>query len=212
MLCASKEYISDPTMAEAVAAWRAVELACRLDLQGIMLKGDSLDIVQALRKIGSCWILYGQVVNETKMLGHHQVWEVNHVRSVTKKRASAIWFSASHLNVDTSYYFKIQNKLVSQDNNPNSKFCPTHSNFHSIAPSPAKTLPPLLPDRRPLPGRETVTSHEAHAWVSPDPHHVWRDPHRRARPTRDPGVGFVSPDDPLQNPPENHHDPPQIRF
>jgi hypothetical protein len=28
MLCAS-----DPTMAEAVAAWRAVELACRLDLQ-----------------------------------------------------------------------------------------------------------------------------------------------------------------------------------
>jgi hypothetical protein len=30
MLCASKEYIPDPTMAEVVAAWRAVELACRL--------------------------------------------------------------------------------------------------------------------------------------------------------------------------------------
>jgi hypothetical protein len=39
MLCASKDYISDPTMAEVVAAWRAVELACRLDLQGIMLEG-----------------------------------------------------------------------------------------------------------------------------------------------------------------------------
>jgi hypothetical protein len=51
MLCASKEYISDPTMAEVVAAWRAVELACRLDLQGIMLEG--------LRKNGSCWSLYG---------------------------------------------------------------------------------------------------------------------------------------------------------
>jgi hypothetical protein len=77
MLCASKEYIYDPTMAEVVAAWRAVELACRLDLQGIMLEG--------LRKNGSCWSLYGQdrqVVYETKMLGHHQVWEVNHMRRV----------------------------------------------------------------------------------------------------------------------------------
>jgi hypothetical protein len=60
-----------------------VELACRLDLQGIMLEDDSLDIVQALRKNGSCWSLYGQVVNEMKMLGHHQVWEVNQVRRVT---------------------------------------------------------------------------------------------------------------------------------
>ena len=59
MLCASKEYISNPTMAKAVAAWRAVELACRLDLHGIMLEGDSLDIVQALPKNGSCWSLYG---------------------------------------------------------------------------------------------------------------------------------------------------------
>jgi hypothetical protein len=82
MLCASKEYIYDPTMAKAVAAWRAVEVACRLDLQGIMLEGNSLDIVQALRKNGSWWSLYGQEVNETKMLGHHQVWEVNHVRRV----------------------------------------------------------------------------------------------------------------------------------
>jgi hypothetical protein len=52
MLCASKEYISDPTMVEAVAAWKA--LVCRLDLQGIMLEGDSLDIVLALRKNRSC--------------------------------------------------------------------------------------------------------------------------------------------------------------
>ncbi|KAE7998322.1 hypothetical protein FH972_002880 [Carpinus fangiana] len=53
-------------MAEVIAAWRAVELACRLDLRGIMLEG--------LRKNWSCWSLYGQdrqVVYETKMLGHH---------------------------------------------------------------------------------------------------------------------------------------------
>ena len=43
MLCASKEYIFDPIMAEVVVAWRAVELACILDLQGIMLEDDSLE-------------------------------------------------------------------------------------------------------------------------------------------------------------------------
>jgi hypothetical protein len=91
MLCASKEFISDPAMAEAVAAWRTVELACSLDLESIMLEGDSLEVVQALKKNGSCWSSYGQVVNEMKMLlEHFQVWEVNHVRRVANNAAHCL--------------------------------------------------------------------------------------------------------------------------
>jgi hypothetical protein len=49
MLSASKEYICDPAMAEG-SGWRAVELACSLDLENIMLEGDSIEVVQALKK------------------------------------------------------------------------------------------------------------------------------------------------------------------
>jgi hypothetical protein len=62
MLCTKKEHISDPTMAEAVVAWRAVNLARRLDLQSIMLEGDALEIVQALQEDKGCWsTLYATV-------------------------------------------------------------------------------------------------------------------------------------------------------
>jgi hypothetical protein len=57
MLSASKEYISDPAMAEG-SGWRAVESAWSLDLENIMLEGDSLEVVQALKENGSCWSLY----------------------------------------------------------------------------------------------------------------------------------------------------------
>jgi hypothetical protein len=58
-----------------------------------MLEGDdSLEIVQALQKNGSCGSLYGQVVNETKMLldHHDQVLEVNHVRRVANNAAHCL--------------------------------------------------------------------------------------------------------------------------
>ncbi|XP_059455066.1 uncharacterized protein LOC132185289 [Corylus avellana] len=80
MLCASKRHVYNPTMAKAIAACRAVELAVQLDLHRFISKGDALVIVQALRSDEGCWSLFGQVVNDARdMLNNHQVWEVQHV-------------------------------------------------------------------------------------------------------------------------------------
>jgi hypothetical protein len=59
MLCARKSYVSDPTMAEEISVWRAVELAVQMDLCRIILEGDALVIVQALRRDEDCWNLFG---------------------------------------------------------------------------------------------------------------------------------------------------------
>jgi ribonuclease HI len=50
MFCANKGFVQDPTMAEAQAAWEAVELTRRLNIRKIILEGDSLEIVKMLQK------------------------------------------------------------------------------------------------------------------------------------------------------------------
>ena len=50
MFCANKGRVQDPTMAEAVAVWEAIELAHRLGLRRLILEGDVLEIVQMLKK------------------------------------------------------------------------------------------------------------------------------------------------------------------
>ena len=80
MACATKEFVSNPTMAEAVGAWLVVALAKRLDLRNVLLEGDALEVVEALNKEGSCWTVYGQVVNTIKEeLRTWQGWVFQHV-------------------------------------------------------------------------------------------------------------------------------------
>ena len=80
MFCATKRYVQDPTMAEAVAAWEAMELAQRLDLRRFILEGDALEIVQMLRQEGGCGTIYGQLLNDVKeQLRRWQGWEIQHI-------------------------------------------------------------------------------------------------------------------------------------
>ncbi|XP_059450800.1 uncharacterized protein LOC132181566 [Corylus avellana] len=80
MLGTSREYVQDPSMAEAIAAREAVMLAQRLELRHIILEGDSLEIVQLLQKEEECWSTYGQAVNDTKQRLHSwQGWGIQHV-------------------------------------------------------------------------------------------------------------------------------------
>lgn len=80
MLCARTEFVSDPTIAEAIAAWRAVELAMKLGFCFITLEGDALLIVQALSGDENCWSLRGQVANDAReMLRTFQEWGIQHV-------------------------------------------------------------------------------------------------------------------------------------
>lgn len=66
MLCASKGYVTDPSLAEALATWQASDLIQRLDMRKVILEGDVLSIVQAMQKEGECWSEFGQLVNDAK--------------------------------------------------------------------------------------------------------------------------------------------------
>lgn len=54
MLCETKANVQDVTT-KALAAWKGVELSAALGLRKIIMEGDVLDIVQALRKRGGDW-------------------------------------------------------------------------------------------------------------------------------------------------------------
>jgi hypothetical protein len=42
-------FIIDPATAKALVAWKMTDLCVRLELDNIILEGDSMEVVQALR-------------------------------------------------------------------------------------------------------------------------------------------------------------------
>jgi hypothetical protein len=63
-LCTTIPFVTDPTIAEAIAAWKAVELGCELGFQRVILEGDALEIVKALRQAEPSWSRYGQLIED----------------------------------------------------------------------------------------------------------------------------------------------------
>lgn len=79
-LCSSKPYITNPTVADAFFAWKAVEFGRDLGIQNTILEGNALDIVHALRKEEQSWSRYGNLLDNSKtLLNSLQSWYVNHV-------------------------------------------------------------------------------------------------------------------------------------
>jgi hypothetical protein len=79
-LCSSKPYITNPIVADAIFAWKAVEFGKDLGIQNIILEGNALDIVHALLKEEQFWSRYGNLLNNSKtLLNSLQSWYVNHV-------------------------------------------------------------------------------------------------------------------------------------
>ena len=56
-------------MAEALATQRAVIFSRELSLFNIIVEGDCLHVIQALQRTGPCYMLFGHIIDETKMLG-----------------------------------------------------------------------------------------------------------------------------------------------
>lgn len=65
--CTTVSSIGDPTIAEAVAAWKAVELCCELGAQRVILEGDALEVVQALRHEDPSWSRYSQLITDARI-------------------------------------------------------------------------------------------------------------------------------------------------
>jgi hypothetical protein len=67
-LVASKQYIIDPTTVEALVAWKMVELCVSMDCNSVILEGDSMEVVQALRNEEVSWGRYSTLINDAKIL------------------------------------------------------------------------------------------------------------------------------------------------
>ncbi|XP_059429159.1 uncharacterized protein LOC132162969 [Corylus avellana] len=79
-LVVMRMFITDPTTAEALAAWKLADLCVRMELDNVILEGDSMEVVQALRKEECTWGYYGTLINDAKLLLQCvQEWSVCHV-------------------------------------------------------------------------------------------------------------------------------------
>lgn len=56
-------------LAEALAARRAVTFDMELSLSRVIIEGDFLRVVQALKSLGRCNTLFGRVIEESRNLG-----------------------------------------------------------------------------------------------------------------------------------------------
>ena len=78
-------------MAEALAARRAVVFAREMSLFCIIVEGDCLVVIQALRRSGLCPLLFGHIVDETKRLGSVlRSCEFQHVRREGNRLAHSL--------------------------------------------------------------------------------------------------------------------------
>lgn len=85
-MCTTVLSIMDPTLVEAVVAWKAVELCCEYGFQRVILEGDTLEIIQALRNAESSWRRYGQLLMDMRTkLNSLQFWMAHHVKSTANK-------------------------------------------------------------------------------------------------------------------------------
>jgi hypothetical protein len=69
-LSTTVQYITDPTVAEALVAWKAVRFCCDLGLPRVLFKGDSMQVISTLNKNTHCWSNFGTRIEDSKVLLH----------------------------------------------------------------------------------------------------------------------------------------------
>ena len=93
-------------MAEALAAHRAVTFAKELSIFKVVVEGDCLWVVQALKALDRCKTLYGNVIEDTYSQGVTlQHCQFQHVRRDGNKLAHTLARRAI-LSVDTDVWIK----------------------------------------------------------------------------------------------------------
>jgi ribonuclease HI len=82
---------NDPTVAEALAAWHAVNMCVAKGFHKIVLEGDSLVVVSALNNSLPTWSSLGQLIEDTKVKAKslHQV-EISHVNRAANLAAHSL--------------------------------------------------------------------------------------------------------------------------
>ena len=78
-------------LAEALAARRAVTFDMELSLSRVIIEGDFLRVVQALKSLGRCNTLFRHVIEEARSLGEFfQQYQFQHVHRDGNRLAYAL--------------------------------------------------------------------------------------------------------------------------
>lgn len=73
-------YVQDPDAAETIALWKAILFCLDRGFQSVILEGDSLHVVEALRQEGRSWQRFGQLIEDSRLMLHSlSSFEVCHV-------------------------------------------------------------------------------------------------------------------------------------
>jgi hypothetical protein len=108
-----KQWILSPmftelNISEAMAMLRAVILCHELGFSSVILEGDALQIVQAIRKDGRCWSQYLHLIKEAGgVLSCLHIWKVNHVRRHLNDTANRLAKEAIFLSMEQGLVEKV---------------------------------------------------------------------------------------------------------
>ncbi|KAF5464563.1 hypothetical protein F2P56_014634 [Juglans regia] len=81
-VCDVKQNVHDPTLAESLALWRALEISFELSFSfsELMFEGDAVDIIQRINKVGEDQSWMGYIINDIKQVLHQKEgWSVCYV-------------------------------------------------------------------------------------------------------------------------------------
>ncbi|XP_059436112.1 uncharacterized protein LOC132169039 [Corylus avellana] len=88
VFCASRPLVIDPTVAEDIVAWKATDVCMLMGFSKVILEGDSIEVVKALKGDDWCWNRYGSLINDAKStLNSLQDWHVCHTKRLANSTA-----------------------------------------------------------------------------------------------------------------------------
>ncbi|GLT61043.1 hypothetical protein SLA2020_337780 [Shorea laevis] len=74
-------FLTEPVVAEAIAALQAAEFSRDLGLPSIILEGDSLQVVKAVAATSPNWSRHGQIIEDIKIvLQGLGSWQICHTK------------------------------------------------------------------------------------------------------------------------------------
>lgn len=118
-MCTTVPFITDPAIAEAMGVWKAAVLCCELRIQRAIFEGDSLEVVQALRREEPSWCHYGQLIADTRAKLHSlQYWSPVHVNREANEVSHCLAKAAFSQSLDCiwhgDYLVFIQNLVLAE--------------------------------------------------------------------------------------------------
>ena len=77
--CSTQSHVTDPLVAETIAAWTAARFITQKGFGNVIFEGDSLGVANSLQNEEQSWAPAGHLIEDTKNTLAGVVWRVQHV-------------------------------------------------------------------------------------------------------------------------------------